>query len=102
MSEESIRISIPSSPLHSPPGTPGKTNTLIVASLPQELFETVALDALRNHFASYGCINQWAPISAFRRVIIVYENEDAAESAKQQSDPVVIEPTPDRHVSFFF
>jgi hypothetical protein len=67
-----------------------------VTQLPQELFQAVALDALKRHFAAFGEINQWAPIGAFGRVIIVYEDEDAAEVAKLESDPVVLEHTPDR------
>lgn len=56
----------------------------------------MALRALQEHFASYGRINQWAPLAAFGRVIIVYECENAAETAKLESDPVVIESTSNR------
>jgi hypothetical protein len=56
----------------------------------------MALQALQEHFASYGRINQWAPLATFGRIIIVYEDECVAETAKLESDPVVIESTSDR------
>jgi hypothetical protein len=93
-----LNISLPSSTSSSPPTSPGITNTIIVANLPRELFHSLALEALRNHFSSYGVINQWAPIGAFGRIIIVYEDDDAAETAKLESDPVVVEPASDRYV----
>jgi len=56
----------------------------------------VTLQVLRDHFESYGPINQWAPIGAFGRIVVVYEDEDDAERAKVESDPVTIDPTPER------
>jgi len=50
---------------------------------------------LRDHFASFGDINQWVPLPGFGRIIIVYESEHHAEAVKQQSDPIVVEGTPD-------
>jgi calcipressin-2 len=91
-----ISISPPSSNPVLPVSNESKTNTIIITSLPPELFESLALDTLRQHFSSYGRINQFAPIGAFGRVIIVYEDEDAAETAKCLNDPVVIESTEDR------
>jgi hypothetical protein len=92
----SISISPPSPNPIPPASKGGKTNTIIVTSLPRELFASLALDTLRKHFSSYGRINQFAPIGAFGRVIIVYEDEDAAETAKLLNDPVVIKSTEHR------
>ena len=92
-----ICISLPSSPSASPPRELSKpTNTLVVTSLPRELFHEVALNALRRHFGSYGKINRWVPLGGFGRIIIVYHDEYAAETAKLESDPVVLEATEDR------
>jgi hypothetical protein len=54
------------------------------------------MDMLRDHFASYGEINQWVPLPGFGRIITVYESEHCAETAKQQSDPIVLEGTLDQ------
>jgi len=46
---------------------------------------------LRDHFASFGDINQWVPLQGFGRVIIVYESAHHAETAKIHCDPIVID-----------
>jgi hypothetical protein len=98
-----VCISLPTSPTASLSGNFSKqTNTLIVTSLPQELFHEVALGALRCHFESYGEINQWVPLCSFGRIIIVYHDAYAAETAKIESDPVILEATADRRETFFY
>ena len=54
------------------------------------------MDMLRDHFASYGEINQWVPLPGFGRIIIVYESEHRAETVKRQCDPIVLEGTLDQ------
>jgi hypothetical protein len=77
-----------------------RTNTLAVTSLPKEFFEPLLLDVLRSHFATYGEINKFAPLPSFSRIIIVYVSEDDAEKAKIHSDPIVLEQTHDRFVTW--
>lgn len=86
---------VPSSPPPSPPLSIA-TNTLAVTSLPRSFFDPVILDMLRDHFASYGEINQWVPLQGFGRIIIVYESEQRAELVKRQCDPIVLENTLDQ------
>jgi len=83
----------PSSPPPSPPASE-PTNTLAVTSLPRSFFDPLILNMLRNHFASFGDINQWVPLPGFGRIIIVYESEHHAEAVKQQCDPILLESTP--------
>lgn len=45
---------------------------------------------LREHFASFGDINQWVPLQAFGRIIVVYEVSRHAEVAKLNSDPIEV------------
>lgn len=51
---------------------------------------------LRDHFASFGEINQWVPLQGFGRIIIVYECEHDAETVKLRCDPIVLEDTLDQ------
>src|SRR5262245_2369556 len=95
-------ISLPESPTSPSRRISRQTNTLVVTSLPQELFHEIALGALRCHFESYGEINQWVPLGGFGRIIIVYHESHAAETAKVESDPVILEATEDRQEYFFF
>ncbi|KAH9483642.1 hypothetical protein JR316_0003112 [Psilocybe cubensis] len=67
------------------------TNTLAVTSLPKSFFDPLILNMLRDHFASFGDINQWVPLPGFGRVIIVYEYDHHAELAKAKSDPIIID-----------
>jgi Calcipressin len=85
----------PSSAPPSPP-TSQLTNTLAVTSLPRSFFDPVIMDMLRDHFASFGEINQWVPLPGFGRIIIVYESEHHAEMVKRQCDPIVLENTLDQ------
>jgi len=63
--------------------------------VPKPFFHPVILDVLRDHFASFGEINRWVPLPGFGRIIVVYRFEDAAEQAKQQCDPIVIQQSHD-------
>lgn len=45
---------------------------------------------LRDHFESYGEINQWVPLPSFGRVIIVYDHKEEAEEAKLQWDALMV------------
>jgi hypothetical protein len=90
-------ISLPSSRFPpSPTRYPQRTNTVTVTSLPKSFFHPLVLDVLRSHFAVYGEINRWIPLQGFGRIIIVYEVEESAESAKQHCDPVVLHGPNDR------
>ena len=46
---------------------------------------------LRDHFATFGDINQWVPLQGFGRIIIVYEFAHHAELAKRRCDPMVFD-----------
>lgn len=74
-----------------------KTNTVAVTSLPKSYFDPLILDVLRNHFATYGEINQWVPLPGFSRIIIVYTLDEQAELAKQHCDTITLEATTDRY-----
>ena len=80
-------------PLQAPSKGPEPTNTLLITQLPQEFFQPIILEALRDFFSVYGEINQWAPLSCFSRIIVVYNSDDAAEQAKQSCDPLIIQPS---------
>lgn len=83
--------SLPSSRLSSSPPPSQKTNTITVTGLPKSFFHPLVLDVLRTHFAAYGEINRWVPLPGFGRIIIVYNLEDSAESAKLHCDPIVFQ-----------
>ncbi|KDR81941.1 hypothetical protein GALMADRAFT_240273 [Galerina marginata CBS 339.88] len=95
----SVSESSPSPP-SSPPSPPvlQPTNTLAVTSLPKSFFDPLILSMLRDHFASFGDINQWVPLQGFGRIIIVYEFEHHAELAKQKSDPIIVNGHDDSNV----
>jgi len=87
----------------SPPSTPSsqtlcaeRTNSLIVTQLPPTFFHPLVIKVLRDHFATYGDINQWVPIAGLARIIVVYNHENDAEEAKLRCDPLVLEATEDR------
>lgn len=67
------------------------TNTVTVTSLPKSFFDPLILGMLRDHFSHFGDINQWVPLQGFGRIIIVYEAEHHAESAKRNSDPIIVD-----------
>ncbi|KAG7091373.1 hypothetical protein E1B28_010413 [Marasmius oreades] len=68
-----------------------RTNSLAITPLPKEFFYPQILVHLHHHFETFGTINQWIPLQGFSRILIVYEDEDAAERAKTVSDPIVVE-----------
>jgi hypothetical protein len=62
-----------------------------MALLPRSFFVPEILNIIRSHFNHYGEINQWVPLPGFGRILIVYTNEDDAESAKHACDPIVLQ-----------
>jgi hypothetical protein len=70
----------------SPPLSPEPTNTLIITGLSKPFFQPTVADALRTCFAMYGPIYSWSTLKSFSRMIVVYQNEDDAERAKQAYD----------------
>jgi hypothetical protein len=75
----------------SSPDSPQVTNTVTVTSLPKSFFDPLILGMLRDHFSHFGDINQWVPLQGFGRIIVVYEAEHHAESAKRNSDPIIVD-----------
>ncbi|KAJ7165821.1 calcineurin-binding protein [Mycena filopes] len=59
-------------------------------------FQPLLFAVLRDHFTHYGYIDRWVPLPGFGRILIVYTREDDAESAKVDSDSIVLEQTHDR------
>ncbi|KAF5353181.1 hypothetical protein D9757_010987 [Collybiopsis confluens] len=93
----SLIVSMPSSPYSSFSAPPQKpTNSLAITQLPKEFFHPAVLNILRDHFDLYGEINQWVPLTAFGRILVVYTDEEAAEYAKRSCDPIVLSGTADR------
>ncbi|OAX36073.1 Calcipressin [Rhizopogon vinicolor AM-OR11-026] len=68
------------------------TNSLVITQVPRTFFQPSILNVLRDHFATYGEINQWVPIASFARIILVYFSEDSAELAKHACDPLILTP----------
>ena len=81
---DTISISSPPSLLYDP--TPEQTNTQALLLPHQALFASPILQILREHYESYGKIAHWAPVRAFGRVIIVWEEVDGADRAKRDGD----------------
>ncbi|CAL1703268.1 unnamed protein product [Somion occarium] len=78
----------------SSPTSANRTNTLVVASLPPPFFDALVLNALRDHFTSFGQLHTWAPLRSFARILLVYYSEHDAEIAKQSCDSLVVGPLP--------
>lgn len=81
------------SPLISPPPSllpdlppEERTNTAALLLPHQALFAPPILDILRAHYESFGPIAHWAPIRAFGRVIIVWQEVEGCEWAKREGD----------------
>lgn len=66
------------------------TNTLILTSLSPSFFYPDVLNALREHFSSFGQLHSWAPITAFGRIIMVFWHSEDAEQAKVECDGMVL------------
>ncbi|KAF9009553.1 Calcipressin, partial [Cyathus striatus] len=89
-----MTYSISKSATPSPPPSPRhgqKTNTLAVTCLPKSFFDPIILDLLKDHFLTFGEINQWVPLPGFGRIIIVFERDQDAEAAKLACDPIILE-----------
>ncbi|KZO92399.1 Calcipressin [Calocera viscosa TUFC12733] len=65
------------------------TNTLIIPNLPPAFFLPSVLEALKQHFASYGELYAWTPLKGFKRILVVYYDVEDAEAARE-SDNLVI------------
>ncbi|KZT53880.1 Calcipressin [Calocera cornea HHB12733] len=65
------------------------TNTLIIPNLPPAFFAPSVLEALKQHFASYGELYAWTPLKGFKRILVVYYDAEDAEAARE-SDNLVI------------
>jgi len=68
-----------------------ETNTLCLTGLPKSFFHPLVLSMLRDHFATFGDLNQWVPLQGFGRIIIVFEFAHHAELAKRHSDPIMLD-----------
>jgi hypothetical protein len=62
-----------------------------VTCLPKSFFDPIILDLLKDHFLTFGPINQWVPLPGFGRIIIVFERDQDAESAKLACDPIILD-----------
>lgn len=82
------------------PSVTARTNSLVITGLPPAFFHPNALEALRSVFEGFGEVYAWAPIRSFSRVLIVYYNEDDAESAKSGADGLHIDATSGRLVKY--
>ncbi|KAF5344282.1 hypothetical protein D9758_012363 [Tetrapyrgos nigripes] len=94
--------SYPGSPRQRRPSTGSngsiqRTNSLAITQLPKGFFAPQILSVLKRHFETYGEINQWVPLPFFGRILVVYYEEDSAEHAKRQCDPIVLKGTENRH-----
>ncbi|KAG7453115.1 Calcipressin [Guyanagaster necrorhizus] len=83
-------ISLPSTSSPVPSPLSQRTNSLAVTSLPKAFFHPVVLTILKSHFERYGEINQWVPLPGFGRIIVVYTEEEHAEVAKIECDPIIV------------
>ncbi|KAJ3768442.1 Calcipressin [Lentinula raphanica] len=86
--------SAPYTAFSTPPEKP--TNSLAITQVPDEFFHPAVLGVLRDHFDLYGEITHWVPLRAFRRIMVVFTEEDAAEHAKRSCDRIQISATQDR------
>lgn len=66
----------------------------MITQLPLEFFHPLVMEALKNHFKTFGEIHTWAPLSGFARIIVVYYLEHDAELAKEHCDNLTIGPLP--------
>jgi hypothetical protein len=63
-----------------------RTNTAALLLPHLALFAPPILQILRDHYENYGKIAHWAPVKAFGRVIIVWEEVEFCQEAKRQGD----------------
>lgn len=87
---------------------------MAVTSIPKAYFDPLILDVLRQHFSTYGELNQWVPLPGFGRIlgnfcfffdqcdvhlhplVVVYNEDEDAETAKQHCDPIILKASHDR------
>lgn len=58
------------------------TNTLVIASLPTPYFHPTILRIIQGYFLQFGELYSFAPVPSFKRIIVVFYDDDAAEEAK--------------------
>ena len=86
-SSTSAQAQIPSPPsLLSDDSTADQTNTAALLLPHLALFAPPILQILRDHYESFGVIAHWAPVKAFGRVIIVWQEVEGCELAKRNGD----------------
>ena len=73
------------------PTSAERTNTLALVLPHLALFEPPSLRLLREHYGSFGEIAHWAPVKGFGRVIIVYQREVDAATAKREGDRLFLD-----------
>ena len=87
-----LSIAMPSTPpLTMSSTTPIRTNSLVIASLPNTFFIPDVLDALRSYFESFGELYAWAPLKSFSRIVLVFYEDEHAENAKLSTDGLTLE-----------
>jgi len=79
-----LPLSSPSPPLIPDSDLPTNTAALLLPHL--SLFSPPVLALLREYYERYGTIAHWAPIKAFGRVIVVWDEVEGAERAKREGD----------------
>ena len=68
-----------------------------MTQVPSQFFHPLVINVMRHHFATFGEINRWVPLASFGRIMVVYRDEDDAERAKLQCDPLILEASYDRY-----
>lgn len=71
--------------------SPEPTNTLALLLPTQALFAPEPIGVLKAAFEAYGRLVHWAPVRGMGRVILVYDDNDAAARAKRHGDLLRIE-----------
>lgn len=67
------------------------TNTLILVHLPYDLFHHPPLiAALLDLLHAYGELRSWTPLPSFGRAIVVYEQAEGAQRAKEALDRLLL------------
>lgn len=80
----SAQVSPPPSLLSDDPTESTNTAALLLPHL--ALFSPSILEILRDHYEKFGVIAHWAPVKAFGRVIIVWQEVEGCELAKRNGD----------------
>jgi hypothetical protein len=69
----------------------GTTNTLIITQVPPALLHPSVSPPLKEFFEKFGKVEAWVPLTAFDRVVVVYNTVSAAEEAKEGMDFTLVE-----------